>query len=280
MNPLIQEMKTRARLLLKLLQQGHAPACKHALVLSRQQHWTLPECWQLRHSLNLCAAELGFQHWEHALQVLSGKAAPGSDMATLWHGTEVAGLTNLWFSEYAEARQCAEQDASLFLLPYRKQFMLVRSEYLQALGLTADAGVWDGIQRDLVQAYATPAWQQLVLQRLRHTRTERLHQRWNVQQANLDLHSNAQETARVMASFVRDGRLLKIPEQRKKRLVILHWLLAQLDQHRPYPEAELNQFLLQFHEDCATLRREMIMHGLMQRENAVYWCVTAANKES
>ena len=48
------------------------------------------------------------------------------------------------------------------------------------------------------------------------------------------------------------------------------WLVDQLEPQRDYPETEINAFLLQFHEDYATLRREFIACKLMAREDGVY----------
>jgi hypothetical protein len=46
-----------------------------------------------------------------------------------------------------------------------------------------------------------------------------------------------------------------------------------------YPEAELNARIKRHHPDTATLRREMIMHGLMQRANGVYWRTPAPDPQ-
>ncbi len=77
--------------------------------------------------------------------------------------------------------------------------------------------------------------------------------------------------AKVMKAFVKRGRLLAIPAQRKKRAVVLDWLLGQFESERRYPEAEVNQILGRFHDDFCTLRREMIITGRMQREQGQYW---------
>ena len=76
---------------------------------------------------------------------------------------------------------------------------------------------------------------------------------------------------KVLKDFVQDGKIQQIPASRKKREVLLRWLVNQLAWDKRYPEKEINVFLLQFHWDSATLRREFIMTGLMQRENNVYW---------
>ena len=39
---------------------------------------------------------------------------------------------------------------------------------------------------------------------------------------------------------------------------------------RPYPERELNQVLLRFHQDYCTLRRDMISEGILRREEGLY----------
>lgn len=48
---------------------------------------------------------------------------------------------------------------------------------------------------------------------------------------------------RVFAAFVEDGRLLRLPAQRKKRLVILRWLADQFRPAERYPEATINDIL-------------------------------------
>ena len=271
MNAFTDEIKTRARLLQKLLQTGNVAALKRARIICRQQRWDIPEQWQLRYCLNLAAADAGFSGWEHARQVLSGAAQPGDDMGEFWYGAEARGFTNQWLASYEEARALTEANPYLYLLPYRRQYLLVEELFLQDRGLSCDPALWEPMQRDLVRHYGSDGWQQLARQRLRSTRLERFEKTWDVQRATLDLQASEEETARILRSFIRDGRLQKIPEQKKKRLVVLRWMLDQLDSESRYPEQVLNGFFQQFHEDYATLRREMITNGLMQRDNAVYW---------
>ena len=79
------------------------------------------------------------------------------------------------------------------------------------------------------------------------------------------------DVAKVLKSFVKDGRLVKIPDMLKKRRIVLEWLVGMLDRDRRYTEKEINAFLKQYHEDFATLRRELIDRQYMQRADAVYW---------
>lgn len=76
---------------------------------------------------------------------------------------------------------------------------------------------------------------------------------------------------KVLRSFLDGERLRKIPDQRKKRQVILRWLAERLAPARLYPEAELNVILSAHHDDTATLRRELVAEGLLRRANDTYW---------
>ncbi|MBL5768742.1 DUF2087 domain-containing protein [Heyndrickxia sporothermodurans] len=70
--------------------------------------------------------------------------------------------------------------------------------------------------------------------------------------------------------FTRDGKLKNIPAQRKKKLVILAHIVKGLEFGKIYPEKEINEYLKKYHEDYATLRRELIMCQFMYRENNQY----------
>ncbi|WP_272036452.1 DUF2087 domain-containing protein [Paenibacillus sp. JJ-100] len=77
--------------------------------------------------------------------------------------------------------------------------------------------------------------------------------------------------ASIMRNFFsKDGRLRQIPAQYKKKLVVLEYLVEQLEFGRKYSEKEINAFIQNYHEDFATLRREFIMHQFMYREDGVY----------
>ena len=75
---------------------------------------------------------------------------------------------------------------------------------------------------------------------------------------------------RVLDSFFEYGRLKAIPAQRKKERICLEELAKELELGRPYPERELNQVLLRFHQDYCTLRRDMISEGILRREEGLY----------
>jgi DNA-binding HxlR family transcriptional regulator len=77
--------------------------------------------------------------------------------------------------------------------------------------------------------------------------------------------------AKVLRAFLRDGRLVSIPAQEKKRQAILRYLLARcFAEDRAYAEREVNERLGQYHEDVASLRRYLVVAGLMARAGGDY----------
>ncbi len=75
---------------------------------------------------------------------------------------------------------------------------------------------------------------------------------------------------KVIETFFEYGRLKAIPAQRKKERIILEEIVRALQPGRDYPEQELNDLLLTFHEDYCTLRRDMIGEGLLERQDGIY----------
>lgn len=70
-----------------------------------------------------------------------------------------------------------------------------------------------------------------------------------------------------------NGSLKTIPAQRKKLSVILRHITKSFAPEVRYSEQEVNQVLSRFHEDTATLRRELVGAGLMERHQGEYWIV-------
>ena len=70
-----------------------------------------------------------------------------------------------------------------------------------------------------------------------------------------------------------DGRLKTIPAQRKKLQVVMHRIAQDFAPGTRYSEKEVNNILKRYHEDTASLRRELISMRLMARESAgeAYW---------
>ncbi|MFZ7942827.1 metalloregulator ArsR/SmtB family transcription factor [Neobacillus sp. 19] len=90
-------------------------------------------------------------------------------------------------------------------------------------------------------------------------------------ESSLEMSVTAEErTAIINNFFTKEGKLKNYPAQRKKKLVVLSHIVKGLDFGKVYQEKEINEYLKQFHEDYATLRRELIMCQYMYRENNLY----------
>ena len=91
--------------------------------------------------------------------------------------------------------------------------------------------------------------------------------------ASNPLPPKSDERARVVATFIKDGRLVSIPAQYKKRRYVMEELARSFAWGHLYDEKEVNAILKPFHEDVASLRREFIDQRIMMRENGRYWLV-------
>lgn len=78
---------------------------------------------------------------------------------------------------------------------------------------------------------------------------------------------------KVLNDFLIGEQLKEVPASRKKRLVVLKWLVDKFEWDMRYPESEVNGILKRYHPDFATIRREFIGNRLMERDNGVYWRV-------
>jgi DNA-binding MarR family transcriptional regulator len=79
---------------------------------------------------------------------------------------------------------------------------------------------------------------------------------------------------RVLASFTGpDGRFTAFPAQEKKFLVLLRHVLRDFSPGTRYSEKRVNEILLRYSDDTATLRRRLVEMGLMDREGGGrdYW---------
>lgn len=68
-----------------------------------------------------------------------------------------------------------------------------------------------------------------------------------------------------------DGRLKEIPAQRKKLEVILRYVCRDFTLEARYSEKQVNELLARYHDDTATLRRELVGYKLLGRDKGEYW---------
>lgn len=70
-----------------------------------------------------------------------------------------------------------------------------------------------------------------------------------------------------------DGALKSIPSQEKKLLAVLRHIAQAFEAGKRYPEKEVNAILKRFNPDTPALRRNLVDHQLLAREQGEYWKV-------
>jgi len=91
--------------------------------------------------------------------------------------------------------------------------------------------------------------------------------------ADLDLQAFDLQVLREYTR--RDGRLTSIPAQPRKRLAVLRRLALAFRPGRRYRESDVHRTLRKFHEDAASLRRELVSAGLLLPQAG--WYVRSEN---
>jgi hypothetical protein len=86
-----------------------------------------------------------------------------------------------------------------------------------------------------------------------------------------DLGDVPADVAQLLRRFLPHGRLLAMPAQRSRRLVVLDHIAGTFELGVKYPERDVNTILGRFDEDWATLRRYLVDDGFLTREAGLYW---------
>ena len=88
-----------------------------------------------------------------------------------------------------------------------------------------------------------------------------------------DVDADAYDNKVVKDYVCKDGSLKTIPAQRKKLEAVLRYIVKAFEVNKRYSEKKVNEILSQYHEDTASLRRELVGYGLMKREGGggEYW---------
>jgi hypothetical protein len=77
--------------------------------------------------------------------------------------------------------------------------------------------------------------------------------------------------ARVLRTYLVDGRLVSIPAAGRKRRAVLDYLACAFEPGQRYSEAQVNAILRSWHADVAALRRYLVDESLLAREAGEYW---------
>lgn len=75
---------------------------------------------------------------------------------------------------------------------------------------------------------------------------------------------------KVIRTFFRDGALVQMPKQWRKRRIILDEFIASFEHGKEYHEDEVNERIMPLHEDYCTIRRMLIDEGYMTRKGQTY----------
>ncbi len=84
------------------------------------------------------------------------------------------------------------------------------------------------------------------------------------------------ETAKVLRSFLRDGRLTGIPASQAKRRILLDHVVQVFEPGVRYAEKDVNALVRAFTDDYVTIRRYLVDAELLARDNGVYWRIGGA----
>lgn len=76
---------------------------------------------------------------------------------------------------------------------------------------------------------------------------------------------------RVLRTFFVKGRLTEFPTKRSRQLVVLKRLAQEFRYGEFYGELQVNDVLKRFHDDCATLRRQLVDNKFLARKDGQYW---------
>jgi predicted transcriptional regulator len=104
-------------------------------------------------------------------------------------------------------------------------------------------------------------------------KTRRLFSHEDLAAAIVNVDTNAFDRKVIADYSLRDGSLKTIPSQRKKLEAILRHVITAFKPGIRYNENKVNEILAHFHADTATLRRELVGYGLMERSEGggEYW---------
>ncbi|MGK2950130.1 MAG: DUF2087 domain-containing protein [Acidimicrobiales bacterium] len=80
-----------------------------------------------------------------------------------------------------------------------------------------------------------------------------------------------EDQAKVLRTFLRAGRLVRIPAKHSQRLVVLDHLAQRFEVGERFTERQVNATLRPVHDDVAALRRHLVDEGFLDRSDGQYW---------
>lgn len=108
---------------------------------------------QLKHTLAIVANEHGFSSWINLKNYFSFTSLTKFN-------PNGGGFFNQWFSSYSEAKAVLQQTGG-HLLPYKNQFFICESGYIEYVGLNEQPLDWQAINYNWIEPADMEAWQRL-----------------------------------------------------------------------------------------------------------------------
>lgn len=75
---------------------------------------------------------------------------------------------------------------------------------------------------------------------------------------------------KILKTFIKNGKIEKLPKQLKKKLIILEWIIEKFEADRTYTEEEVNYIILNHYQDYCGLRRDLVDFRYFERERSIY----------
>ncbi len=91
------------------------------------------------------------------------------------------------------------------------------------------------------------------------------------ERAYVDHGAADRDEAAILRAFLPEGRLVQMPAQESKRLLVLDHVCRIFEPGVRYPEREVNALLRVFWHDHVTLRRYLVDYGFLARGGGEYW---------
>lgn len=160
-----RELEIRAEDLFEALLQQQPAALERLRNSYPKSKPPAPDTTDTRQAKTVIARECGFRTWQAAIDAVDGRLAPGDDYGDFWYTVRTDVVLSLWCRNYAEAQQ-VHRDNGGFLLPFRRQFVVVPESYIEILGLDPTDPDWDAVGHNLAQPADLAGYRRLVYRRL------------------------------------------------------------------------------------------------------------------
>ena len=76
---------------------------------------------------------------------------------------------------------------------------------------------------------------------------------------------------KILSTFMTKGKIIKMPAQLKKKLILIEEICRAFEIGKPYTEREMNIIIADYYDDFCMVRRFFVDYGLFTRDNGIYY---------